>query len=451
MPYGVFGNNSVMDEWNKSAFNQARDNEAQAAMAEQQKQLLASIPQGYSGNIDLANRPVVQNPDGSVSTVRSMSFNEDGKEILVPTISQSGANLTPQQAIDEYHRTGQHLGVFNSPEAANAMAQQIHNQQAQMVAPTRMTQIAEQGAMPRKPTSQEYEAHVINYLMNKGYDFDEAQQLMMPKIQMYRMQEANENRQKADALAAQLDQLPIDSNEYRAGALQLYRLDPQIGGLYLKDGIGRRELYMQDRNRANKREDMQYNADFQLRNALRRMDAQEAYKIRQMETKYNLLVKNGVDPQQARYMVLGLAGRGNNANGANNGGVKKEDYDWAEKTIASLDEKLDGMRANNPNAQLSAQDIQMYNDAVTIRNWANQQRVARYGLGGQQQQQKTKIDVNNYSVLKKMIQDTIAMNGGKFDKNVAMAVRKRAGLDPNNTNPNEWINEIFDREYKYRG
>src|SRR5208283_5087355 len=36
------------------------------------------------GNIDLSQRPVRRNADGSVSTVLSMSFEEDGKEILVP-------------------------------------------------------------------------------------------------------------------------------------------------------------------------------------------------------------------------------------------------------------------------------------------------------------------------------------------------------------------------------
>ncbi len=380
MPYDVFGNNSVMDEWNKSAFNQARDNEAQAAMAERQKQLLASIPR----------------------------------------------NPVPQQ------------------EQPPAVVSQ------QPTAPTSISQLAVQGAMPRKPTAQEYEARVINYLMNKGYDFDEAQQLMSPRIQMYKMQEEVDNRNKADALAAQLDQLPIDSNEYRAGALQLYRLDPQIGGLYMKDGIGRREMYMYGRNRQDKWEDMQYNADFQLRNTLQRMQVAEAYKQQILQNKINYLVQNGYDPKVATAMVMGVGGRGNSAYGANNGGVKKEDYDWAEKTIANLDEKLDMLRAENPKAQLSPQYIQTYNDAFMIRNLANQQRVARYGLG-RQPQQKPKLDVNNYNVLKKMIQDTVARNGGKFDKNVAMAIRKRAGLDPNNTNPKEWVNEIFDREYKYRG
>lgn len=79
------------------------------------------------GNIDLAKRPVVTNPDGSVSTVRSMSFNENGKEILIPTVAADGSGiLSNEDAVKQYRETGQHLGMFDSPEAATRYAEQIH-------------------------------------------------------------------------------------------------------------------------------------------------------------------------------------------------------------------------------------------------------------------------------------------------------------------------------------
>lgn len=84
------------------------------------------------GNIDLRNRPVVKNADGSISTVRSMSVGTDDGEVLLPTISDDGRVLEPDQAMQQYQQTGKHLGVFDTPENATAYAQQLHRDQDQL-------------------------------------------------------------------------------------------------------------------------------------------------------------------------------------------------------------------------------------------------------------------------------------------------------------------------------
>ncbi|RWC08624.1 MAG: hypothetical protein EOS52_30080 [Mesorhizobium sp.] len=84
------------------------------------------------GNIDLNARPIVKNPDGSYSTVRSMSFeNDGGQEVLVPTVSPDGKIMSDQQSMELYGRTGQNLGKFDNPAHADMYAEALHKAQDQ--------------------------------------------------------------------------------------------------------------------------------------------------------------------------------------------------------------------------------------------------------------------------------------------------------------------------------
>jgi len=83
------------------------------------------------GNIDLTKRPIVTNKDGSISTVRSMSFEEDGMQVLIPTVVGNKV-VSDKAAIDHYRKTGEHLGMFGSVKAANAYAKKLHEEQDKM-------------------------------------------------------------------------------------------------------------------------------------------------------------------------------------------------------------------------------------------------------------------------------------------------------------------------------
>lgn len=85
------------------------------------------------GNIDLGNRPQVKTPDGRIATVRSIGIEEDGKYVLIPTVSHDGEIMDNDAAIAYYRKTGEFLGKFNSEEASDHYAEVLHQRQERMV------------------------------------------------------------------------------------------------------------------------------------------------------------------------------------------------------------------------------------------------------------------------------------------------------------------------------
>jgi hypothetical protein len=98
-----------------------------------------AAPQGElePGNIDLDKRPVVRNDDGTISTIKSMSINEDGREVLIPTIDENGKEMTEDEAIERYLGTGQHLGKFDSADNATAWAKSLSDRQGKAFRPAK--------------------------------------------------------------------------------------------------------------------------------------------------------------------------------------------------------------------------------------------------------------------------------------------------------------------------
>jgi hypothetical protein len=83
------------------------------------------------GNINIHQRPVVHNADGSISTVRSMTFTDnDGSTVVVPSVIAGRGIVGPDEAFKYYQQTGQHLGRFSNADDADAYARALHEQQA---------------------------------------------------------------------------------------------------------------------------------------------------------------------------------------------------------------------------------------------------------------------------------------------------------------------------------
>lgn len=83
------------------------------------------------GNIDLNNRPIVKNNDGSISTVRSMSVEMDGQHILIPTVVGNKV-VSDKEAFKHFQETGEHLGIFDNQKDADKYAQKLHKDQEKL-------------------------------------------------------------------------------------------------------------------------------------------------------------------------------------------------------------------------------------------------------------------------------------------------------------------------------
>lgn len=72
-----------------------------------------------AGNLTLTSRPLVENMDGSVSTIYGTVYNDGSNEVVIPRVLH-GAIVTEARAIEYYTSSGQHLGKFASGSVANA-------------------------------------------------------------------------------------------------------------------------------------------------------------------------------------------------------------------------------------------------------------------------------------------------------------------------------------------
>ena len=369
----------------------------------------------------------------------------------------NAVNVAPQTVAPTVQPTNvaQQAGLLNDVASRagsmEAIAPAVSPAPTQAPAPTAATQVVAQGnnIATRKPTAAEYEAGVINYLVNnRGYSYEDAQQLMAPRIHAYRVQEEAENKAMADNLINELSTMKIDDPAYRQKALQLLQLNPQMGGYMLKEGLSPREQYVYDRNRRDKREDQVFNANMQFDNRKRIMDLQNAYTQQQVLNRVQQLMQyGGMDERTAWATVLGGGRNGRGANGTTNAGVSSADYKRAVDGLKALDDEVAEGRLENPNFQLSPQKQQQYNMLAAVKQRGDNEFFARNGVS-RPQQQRVQINPNDYNSVGPFIQWAVENNGGKLTPDLERAIRAKLGFNPDDNSPNNFVNQIFQTHYK---
>jgi hypothetical protein len=72
-------------------------------------------------------------PDGEIATVRSMGIDADGKHALIPTISPEGALWSDDEAVENYKKTNQHMGIYPDDETSDRAGEKIHLDQENLM------------------------------------------------------------------------------------------------------------------------------------------------------------------------------------------------------------------------------------------------------------------------------------------------------------------------------
>ena len=183
-----------------------------------------SVPYYGKGNIDLNNRPIVKNEDGSISTVRSMSFEEDGKEILIPTVV-NGKIVSEDEAIQHYYKTGEYLGKFDTVEEANAYAEQLHEEQENKTA--------------NLPTNKIYDKNKVEDIANYSV-LDKSIQKDQKKIQENIEQQTDTATKKLAELAPSIGNMGVGAIASTvAPSLGTTYFVASAGGSYMQDALDR--------------------------------------------------------------------------------------------------------------------------------------------------------------------------------------------------------------------
>lgn len=141
---------------------------ARSLVAGYQPRLAAADNGGYPavdglverGNINLFDRPAVRNADGSTSSIRSISANVNGVEVLMPTVSEDGRIMSDAEAIAQYRSTGRHLGKLRDVASADRYAEALHRQQASLAAGLPALLVPEKAGVPDEARASAWAAQI---------------------------------------------------------------------------------------------------------------------------------------------------------------------------------------------------------------------------------------------------------------------------------------------------
>lgn len=131
----------LIDKYYERSSGEAREQRKEAAKLfvrtmEKADTTIASLTEDYAvvepGNIDVSQIRPVQNADGTVSTVQSITIEQDGTFYVIPSVID-GKVVSNDEAVSAFDRTRKHLGGFATQQDADAFAEALHKSEEQRV------------------------------------------------------------------------------------------------------------------------------------------------------------------------------------------------------------------------------------------------------------------------------------------------------------------------------
>lgn len=169
-----------------------------------------------TGNINLTDRPNIDNGDGTHSSTYSMSSEIDGKEVLYPGVGDGktypARKLTQDEALDQYQKTKKSFGTFTSPEMATAYANRMHLDQDKF------------GNKGQKAGAKTPKSDIIG---SKGSKENEAQSIATDALQKKQKFADNFERQK-DGTYLSTDASKLLSAKEFADSIDQFRVDANV-------------------------------------------------------------------------------------------------------------------------------------------------------------------------------------------------------------------------------
>lgn len=84
-----------------------------------------------AATLDINTLRPVEMPDGSMAAIRPITFEHEGKYVVIPTVNEMGELLSDSQAISKYLKSGLHVGKFGDPRSADRYASLLKDRDAQ--------------------------------------------------------------------------------------------------------------------------------------------------------------------------------------------------------------------------------------------------------------------------------------------------------------------------------